>query len=101
FPVIISMSAAFEPKIAGVEDRALPVGGVGIQAGQAHEGLNGGARWVAPLQRSVEQRMIMVVAVGGVVLVRDACDEQVGVETRATDKRQHATVTGVDGHHGS
>ena len=98
-PVPVTVRVVLQLVVTGVEDGALPVGDPGVQARQPDKRLHRGAGRVAALQGAVEQRVVQVFPVAGVVLVGDAVDEQVGVEHRAADERQHAAVAGVDGHH--
>src|SRR5690606_41303246 len=92
---------AFDAVETGVPDGALPVGDAGLQAGQADDRLDGGAGRVLPLQGTVEQRLVVVVAVAGVVAVGDAGGEQVRDEAGPADKRQSATVARAERHHGA
>ena len=98
-PVPVTVRVVLQLIVAGIEDGALPVGDAGVQARQSDERFHGGAGRVAALQGAVEQGVVQVFPVAGVVLVGNAVDEQVGVEHRPADERQHAAVTGVDGHH--
>ena len=68
-----------------------------LEARQRHEGLDGGARRIAPAQGAVEERAVRVVrqrAVGGRV---DAVDEEVGVVARRAHERQHLARARVEG----
>ncbi len=101
FPVPVAVWIVFQLVIAGVRDGALPVGDAGIQASNAQHRLDSGAGWVAALQSAIEQRIVRVALVGGVILVGNAGDEQIGVKAGAADKGQYAAIAWVDGHHGA
>src|SRR5690606_22821015 len=92
---------AFDAVETGVPDGALPVRDARLQAGQANQRFHGGAGRVLSLEGAVEQRLVVVIAVAGVVEVGNAGDKQVRVEAGPADKRQHAAVARVDGNHGT
>lgn len=99
FPVPVTVGVALEAEIAGIVDGPLPTGDTGIQARQTEHGFHRGARWITALQGTVEQRVIVILLITGVVLVGNAGDEQIGVETGAADKGEHAAIPGIDGDH--
>ena len=70
----------------------------GLQGGQRHERLVGGARRVAAAQRPVEQRLVQRLIEAFPALRVDAVDKQVGVERGLADKSQYLPGLGVEGH---
>ena len=69
-----------------------------FQPAQRHEGLHRGTGRVHPAQRAVEQRLVRRAGQRVVVGMADAVHEQVGIEGRLADHRQHLTVARIDRH---
>ena len=70
---------------------------VEVQAGVAHEGLDGRTRRIGALQGAVVERARRVVEQLAVEPRADAADEGLGVESRLADQRQHFAGRGIDG----
>ena len=77
------------------------VGLAELQAGEGHEGLDGGAGRVGALQRAVVERSARVALQRAVVLGADALDEGVRVEAGLAHQRQHLAALRIDGGDGA
>ena len=100
-PVAVFVILAGQLEVGAGEHR--PFGGVDafLQAGQAVEGFEGGARRILAAQRPVEQRAVIVVAQTAVGRRVDAVDEQIGIEPRFADHGEDVAVARIQGHHGA
>ena len=100
-PVAVLVVEVGQLEIARIEDPRGRRDGAGIQPGDGHHRLDGRARRVEAAQRTVEQRPVDGITQFGVLRRADAVDEQVGVEARVADHRQHLAGVRVQRHHGA
>ncbi len=91
FPVPIQAIIARQPIPARIAHGVLGIHHVIVQAGQPDHRFGGGARWILPLQKPVEQRQIQRLVQAAIVAETDPGDEQVGVKTGHGHRRQHAS----------
>ncbi|MCW0449357.1 hypothetical protein NB706_002191 [Xanthomonas sacchari] len=82
---------------AGGEDLVLRAAGAAVQAGQAHERLDGGTGRHAAQHQAVELRPRRIAVERLEVGVGNAVDEQVGVVGRQADHRQDLAGARIDG----
>jgi hypothetical protein len=100
-PVPVTVAAAGQGEITRVGDGVARFAHPQFQAGQAHERLDGGARWIDAAQRAVDEGAVegvVELAPGGGV---DAIDKQVGIEAGLGNQRQYAAIARVQGHQGA
>ncbi len=88
-PVAVLVLDVGQLEVARVEHLGLRRDHPRIETGHGHHRLDGRTRRIEPAQHPVEQRPIDRIAQFAVVLETDAGHEQVGVEARLADHRQH------------
>ena len=84
-------------EVAGVEDPRRGRNHAAVESGDGDFRLDGRAGRIQAAQCPVEQRFVDGIAQTGIILGTDAGHEQVGVEARFADHRQHFTGFRVDG----
>ena len=100
-PVAVLVIVAGKLEITGTVFLFLEIQKAQLQAGQAHEGLDGGAGRIGSLHGAVVQGFVWIVPQGLVGLRADAFNEGIGVVAWFAGQSQHAAVPGIDGHHGA
>ncbi len=98
-PVAILVVVVGQHVIARVEHPARSRDHAGVETGNRYRRFDRRARRVQTTQHAVEQRPVDGITQLGVGLEADAGDEQVGVETRLTDHRQHFAGFRIERHH--
>src|SRR5690606_15633092 len=100
-PVAVLVLDVGQLEVTGVEHPGFWRNHSGIQASNGHHRLDGRSRRVKTAQYAVEQRSVDRVTQFAVCLEADAGHEQVGIEARLADHRQHLTGGWLQRHDGS
>ena len=84
----------------GIEARAVGAGMAGgdafFKTCQTDERLDGGARWILAAQGAVKQRLLVIVAQGGIVTKFNAVDKRIRVVGRLADKGEDIAIVRID-----
>src|SRR5690606_22256961 len=96
-PVVVDMAVTGQVEQARVANRVLTGAQARVQRGETDEWLDRGTGRIAG-QRTIEQRGLPAVVEFRIVCLADAGNEQVGIEGRLADHRQHSACGGVEGY---